>query len=70
MPKSTIADWLSGSAPRDIGKVKKTADIFEITLDHLLFGDGLVEQKKIQEYEEEINAGVFEVVLRKVKTRL
>ena len=60
----TIHNWLVGQSPRDISQVKKVADFFGVSLDYLCFGktDGPIES-----FSEEINAGVFEVVLRRVK---
>ncbi len=68
VPKSTISDWLNGSAPRDLRKLKKVADALNTTVDHLCWGKGLiVEDEKITKFEDEINAGIFEVVLRRPK---
>jgi transcriptional regulator with XRE-family HTH domain len=68
VPKSTISDWLGGSVPRDLRKLKKVADALNTTVDHLCFGKGLVDEKeKFTQYQEEIFAGIYEVVLRKPK---
>ncbi len=61
--KSTISDWLSGTNPRNISQVKKVADVFGVSLDELCFG----KIENIKNYQDEINAGVFEVVLRRIK---
>jgi len=66
IPKSTISDWLSGTSPRNIAHVKKVADYFEVSLDYICFGE-TSKQNEINEYQDEINAGVFEVVLRRIK---
>jgi transcriptional regulator with XRE-family HTH domain len=66
IPKSTISDWLSGTNPRNIAHVKKVADYFEVSLDYICFGE-TKKNTEISEYHDEINAGVFEVVLRRVK---
>ncbi|MCT4642491.1 MAG: helix-turn-helix domain-containing protein [Bacteriovoracaceae bacterium] len=63
----TINNWVAGQEPRSFNQVKKIADYFEITLDELCFGVKEEGIEKIQEYTEEINAGIFEVVLRRIK---
>lgn len=67
-PNQTIHNWLSGSKPRDLDQVKKVADHFKVSLDFLLYG---IESEKpttpIEAFRDEINAGIFEVVLRRVK---
>ena len=64
--KTTLAEWLSGSSPRDLTKVKSVADYFHLSLDSLCFGDG-VESQLIEKYLDEIHAGSFDVILRRVK---
>jgi transcriptional regulator with XRE-family HTH domain len=74
IPRSTVGDWLSGAAPRDLLKLKKTALFFGVTVDHLLFGAGDVAEKvkhgtspDTQDLEREILKGIYEVVLRPVR---
>ncbi len=69
IPAQTIHNWLAGSKPRDLDQVKRVADYFQVSLDFFTYG---VEFKgstssPIEEHREEINAGIFEVILRKVK---
>jgi len=68
IPISTLHGWLNGVDPKSIVQIKSVADYFDISLDELCFGES---QKPIsntlKEYGEEINAGVFEVVLRRVR---
>lgn len=66
VPLQTIHGWLQGSEPRSLRQVKAVADYLDVDLDYLCFG---IESKKqaFSEFEDEINAGVFEVVLRRVK---
>jgi transcriptional regulator with XRE-family HTH domain len=66
IPKSTISDWLSGTSPKNISQVKRVADYFDVSLDYLCFGEKK-NKTEISEYKDEINAGIFEVVLRRVK---
>jgi transcriptional regulator with XRE-family HTH domain len=70
VPKQSISDWLAGSNPRDIRQVKKVADVFNVSVDHLVFGDGPIRNDdlhlqtiKIDDWVE----GVFEVKFRKMK---
>ena len=70
VPNSTIANWLSGLEPRNLIQLKKIAEYFDVTVDFLLYGNKRITQRKnslISEFDEEINAGVFEVVLRRIK---
>lgn len=63
----TLNNWLAGQEPRSLKQVKKVSDFFEITLDELCFGAAPQNKDTIESYSDEINAGVFEVVLRRVK---
>ncbi len=75
VPLQTLHGWLSGTEPRGLIQLKTIADYFETSLDKLCFGPTSQVQKKqvnksestIKEYQDEINAGTFEVVLRRVK---
>lgn len=69
IPPQTLNNWLSGQEPRKLSQVKIIADYFEVTLDQLLYGvDPMVQKKNvISDFSDEINAGIFEVVLRRVK---
>jgi len=70
VPNSTVQNWLSGLDPRNLIQLKRVADYFDVTVDYLLYG-GKRERERdrsaISEYADEINAGVFEVILRRVK---
>ena len=63
----TLNNWLSGQEPRNLNQLKKVSDYFSITLDKLCFGDASIKDDTFGQYAEEINAGTFEVILRKVK---
>lgn len=67
IPPQTINNWLSGQEPRSLNQLKAVADYFEISVDYLVYGKEEKKQEQIRDYEEEINAGVFEVVLRRVR---
>lgn len=69
VPVQTIHNWLSGAEPKSLKQVKAVADFLDVTVDYLCFG---IEDKKkdtnpIKEHSDEINAGIFEVVLRRIK---
>src|SRR5690606_27108579 len=64
VPRQTIDNWISGQEPRSISQVKKVASYFEISVDELCFGISLT-KTDLQDFNEEINAGIFEVVLRR-----
>lgn len=62
----TLNNWLSGQEPRSLLQLGKVAKYFSVSVDFLAYG---VKDHKspIQQFHDEINAGVFEVVLRRVK---
>lgn len=68
LPRQTLDNWFSGKEPRSLKQVKKVAEYFGVPMDFLCFGERSKE-KSIREYEDEINAAVFEVVLRRIKKR-
>ena len=67
VPAQTINNWLAGLEPRSISQVKIVACHFKMSLDELAYGEKKVTQNKLEEYKDEILAGTFEVILRKVK---
>lgn len=67
VPKTTLGEWLAGGNPRDLNKVKQVADVFEVTVDELCFGNGSPKRQSLKDFEEEIFAGNFDVILRKAK---
>jgi transcriptional regulator with XRE-family HTH domain len=70
VPNSTIQNWLTGLEPRNLIQLKKVADFFDVTVDLLLYGskkDSKRDRSAISEFADEINAGTFEVVLRRIK---
>jgi transcriptional regulator with XRE-family HTH domain len=69
VPAQTLNNWLADLEPRNIGQVKIVADYFKIGLDELLFDDPPKRNNPLKNHEDEINAGVFEVVLRRVKNK-
>lgn len=67
LSQKTLRSWAEGSEPKRISEVKILARYFDMTLDQLLFGEVPKVKNKLEQYEEEIQAGIFEVILRRVK---
>ena len=67
IPATTISNWLQGQKPRDIEQVRTVAKFFGVSVEYLCFGEEPVQADPITHKWEEINAGVFEVVLRRVR---
>lgn len=70
--KQVISLWLSGAKPRNVDQIKKVADALDVTVDHLLFGDGEDrEAEKITAFDTLTGdgwvGGIFEVKFRRVK---
>jgi len=63
----TLHNWIGGQNPKNIEQVKVIADFFNVSLEYLCFGE--IEQSKnsINQYQDEISTGVYEVVLRRIK---
>lgn len=72
VPKSSVGDWLAGSNPRDVRQIKRVADVFGVSLDNLMFGDGGdSEALKANALDMLVGdqwvGGLFEVRIRRVK---
>ena len=39
VPRQTVANWLIGHSPKNFDQAKRFADHFNVTLDHLLYGE-------------------------------
>ena len=65
----TLHNWLAGSKPRDFDQTKKIADYFKVSLDFLVYGTEpeFRQSSPLKDFDSEINAGIYEVVLRRVK---
>lgn len=68
VPVPTIHGWLQGKAPRNIDQVKTVADHLGATLDWLLYAEETHKAKTMESRMDEINTGIWEVVLRKPKS--
>lgn len=71
VPPKTIYSWLnSGKSPRDIDQAKAIASYLKISLDELLYGDApVVRPTTFEDFREEINAGTYQVILRKINCK-
>ena len=68
VPKQTLHNWLCGAEPKSLDQVRAVCLIFNLTIEELCYGEHVSKSdNSLSEFEEEINAGVFEVVLRRVK---
>lgn len=72
VPKQTIHNWLCGTEPKSLNQVRAVAGYFDLSIEELCYGENTKKQKSkmvnpITEHESDILAGVFEVVLRRVK---
>ncbi len=68
VPVQTLHGWVNGVEPKSIRQLKKVADYLDVDLDYLCFGiKPKSENNKLEKFEDEINTGVFEVILRRVK---
>lgn len=67
VPVQTLHGWLQGVEPKSIRQLKLVADYLDVDLDYLCFGVKPKSKENIEQFEDEINAGIFEVVLRRVK---
>lgn len=63
----TLYQWLYGQSPRNLEQVKKIADHFHVTIDFLVFGTKQPASDEYRSLEKDINAGIYEVILRRVK---
>ena len=64
IPVQSLHNILSGMAPRNLEFISRLATYFDVSCDYLITGK---KKEVIKEYEDEINAGLFEVVLRRPK---
>lgn len=63
----TLYQWLNGQSPKNLVQVRKVADFFDVTIDYLAFGIIRENKSEIADFQNEINVGHFEVVLKKIK---
>ena len=66
VPVQTLHNWLGGQKPRDLDQVQKVARHFKVSIDYLVFGTDS-KAEIIEQFKDEINAGIFEVILRRIR---
>ena len=72
VPLSTLHGWTQGVEPKKIEQVKNVADFFGVTLDFIFYGiesEEIETENNFKKYDEDIMAGVYEVILRPVKKK-
>jgi transcriptional regulator with XRE-family HTH domain len=74
VPKQSISDWLAGTAPRNLDHLKRVANVFQVSLDELLFGEKSIEvhgPDKATDLDALLGdqwiSGIFEIRLRRIK---
>ncbi len=70
--KQVLSAWLSGAAPKKLDQVKSVADVLNVSIDHLCFGEGIPSENRAGEpldllLGDEWITGLFEIKLRRVK---
>ncbi len=63
--RQTLSNWSEGQSPRNIEQVRTVAKFFNVSLEYLLFEEEPPKRNPIEEYQDEINAGTFDVILRR-----
>jgi len=68
----TLHNWTTGQEPNKLTQVKKVADYFEMSIDEICFSgraelNSSSKSSAIEMHQDEIKAGIFEVVLRPIK---
>lgn len=72
IPHQTLHNWAAGVEPRSLKQVKTVATYLNVSLDYLCFGETkkeCSERESFESHRDEINAGIYEVVLKRVKHR-
>lgn len=70
--KQVLSLWSGGAKPKNIEQVKKVADCLGVTLDYLLFGEGVDQtSERVTELDallgDEWLTGQFEIKIRRIK---
>jgi transcriptional regulator with XRE-family HTH domain len=69
VPASTLSEWTSGRAPKNLVHAKNVAKTLGITTHFLLFGEE-DDQEPIQKIlKEELFSGTFEISVKRVKVK-
>lgn len=65
VPAKTIYHWLNRQTPSHLGHIYKLAKYFNVTMDHLIFGEGLSEAQSVTlkkvtlEIKDELGLGIL-----------
>ncbi|MCT4641297.1 MAG: helix-turn-helix domain-containing protein [Bacteriovoracaceae bacterium] len=62
IPHSTLYAWYENRQPKDIKKVKRLAELLDISIDELLFGREIKRKKCHRFYR-----GLFEVTIKEIE---
>ena len=69
VPAKTLYSWLQKQSPRNLDQLRAISDFFDVSLEYLLFGENAKKKTAFDEFKDEINAGTYEVILRKTIPR-
>ena len=72
VPRQSLSQWAQGTTPRMIDQVKSVADVFNTSIDNLMYGSGLdQEREQVNDLQALLGddwiGGLFEVRFRRVK---
>ncbi len=68
VPRQNISNWLMNQKPKDVEQVKRVADVFQVTIDHLLFGDPTpIKTDSDTLTFEHVLRGRFEIKIKKIE---
>lgn len=72
VPKQALSRWLSGQDVKNVSQLKRVADVFGVTVDHLLFGEGPRDRNSsVSDIGQLLGdgwvGGTFELKLRRVR---
>ncbi len=69
VPRQNISNWLMNQKPKDVQQVKRVADVFQVSLDHLLFGGHKpIETAQNTNLEpEHIMNGRYEIIIKRIR---
>lgn len=65
--KSTIHGWTTGRRVRNLAELRRVAEILEISIHQLIFGEADPYEKKSQEILKELFAGDVRVTIHKIE---
>jgi transcriptional regulator with XRE-family HTH domain len=66
--QKTLYNWMIHQKPRNIEQVKKVADYFKVSVDHLCFGPSRIALTDILGTDD-FHAGEYEVIIRPIRRK-